>query len=395
MLGWTSRELRRILYSLVGLNIVAMDIVELSPAYDSNGTYSVQTEIIANLQVKFRPSQRPTWCMISSRSWLWVLQTRLRRCKRSVMNCRNVQSHSSSMHRFRPNEGCPSEGRVKRIWRAYGSDRRIRLLLFLCFYPVNIVSCPFQAHHHPARKHSNAMSPQSSDESTQHTPPDPGERSGENQSENGRTEAGRKRRKVTRSRAGCLTCRKRRKLCDMGKPDCGACERLRMVSTSAAYSSLLIVQECVWPELRTLESDPIQRRGSTSGTVDGQHSHHMTPVRQFSTSSVPASSHPLSFRRESFQSTSAPPQQFPPQTEQSAVDGLMNLFSSDSGVLDEAPYPTLAFPHAGNAPSITPQPPAIPISHPVVPSQQTNSLETFGADNMFNADIFSFDDVSR
>jgi arginase family enzyme len=35
--GWTSRELRRILYSLIGLNVVAFDIVELSPAYDTNG----------------------------------------------------------------------------------------------------------------------------------------------------------------------------------------------------------------------------------------------------------------------------------------------------------------------------------------------------------------------
>ncbi|ORY35762.1 putative arginase [Naematelia encephala] len=38
--GWTSRELRRVLHQLVGLNIVAFDIVELSPAYDSNGEIS-------------------------------------------------------------------------------------------------------------------------------------------------------------------------------------------------------------------------------------------------------------------------------------------------------------------------------------------------------------------
>lgn len=35
--GWTSRELRRIIQSLQGLNVVAFDIVELSPAYDTNG----------------------------------------------------------------------------------------------------------------------------------------------------------------------------------------------------------------------------------------------------------------------------------------------------------------------------------------------------------------------
>jgi hypothetical protein len=43
-------------------------------------------------------------------------------------------------------------------------------------------------------------------------------------------ESGRKRRKVVRSRAGCLVCRKRRKACDMAKPQCGTCVRLKMVS---------------------------------------------------------------------------------------------------------------------------------------------------------------------
>lgn len=42
---------------------------------------------------------------------------------------------------------------------------------------------------------------------------------------------GRKRRKVTRSRLGCLTCRKRRKLCDMTKPICQACTRLKIASS--------------------------------------------------------------------------------------------------------------------------------------------------------------------
>jgi hypothetical protein len=35
--------------------------------------------------------------------------------------------------------------------------------------------------------------------------------------------------KHTRSRAGCLTCRKRRKGCDRSKPICGACDRLKLV----------------------------------------------------------------------------------------------------------------------------------------------------------------------
>jgi agmatinase len=35
--GWTTREVRRVLYGLKGLNIVGFDIVELAPAYDTNG----------------------------------------------------------------------------------------------------------------------------------------------------------------------------------------------------------------------------------------------------------------------------------------------------------------------------------------------------------------------
>ncbi|ORY25446.1 putative arginase [Naematelia encephala] len=38
--GWTSRELRRIIHSLVGLNIVGVDVVELAPAYDTNAEIS-------------------------------------------------------------------------------------------------------------------------------------------------------------------------------------------------------------------------------------------------------------------------------------------------------------------------------------------------------------------
>ena len=34
--GWTTRELREILRGLKGLNIVAADIVEVAPAYDTN-----------------------------------------------------------------------------------------------------------------------------------------------------------------------------------------------------------------------------------------------------------------------------------------------------------------------------------------------------------------------
>lgn len=34
--GWTTRELREIIRGLKGLNIIAADIVEVAPAYDTN-----------------------------------------------------------------------------------------------------------------------------------------------------------------------------------------------------------------------------------------------------------------------------------------------------------------------------------------------------------------------
>ncbi|WVR07312.1 hypothetical protein IAU60_004353 [Kwoniella sp. DSM 27419] len=64
---------------------------------------------------------------------------------------------------------------------------------------------------------------------------------------------GRKRRKVTRSKLGCLTCRKRRKLCDMAKPACGACERLSL--------------ECAWPTEEMARAD--RRRSQASAPSPG------------------------------------------------------------------------------------------------------------------------------
>ena len=40
----------------------------------------------------------------------------------------------------------------------------------------------------------------------------------------------RKRRKITRSKLGCLTCRRRKKLCNMAHPVCESCSRLGRVS---------------------------------------------------------------------------------------------------------------------------------------------------------------------
>ncbi|WVF71737.1 hypothetical protein IAT40_006545 [Kwoniella sp. CBS 6097] len=64
---------------------------------------------------------------------------------------------------------------------------------------------------------------------------------------------GRKRRKVTRSKLGCLTCRKRRKLCDMNKAVCGACERLNL--------------ECSWPVEDTRRATRRQSQVSASASA--------------------------------------------------------------------------------------------------------------------------------
>jgi hypothetical protein len=78
----------------------------------------------------------------------------------------------------------------------------------------------------------------------------------------------RKRRKVTRTRSGCLTCRQRRKACDMAKPECGACLRLKKVSICNDFVTsvkLITHKECCWPDL----SSSIRRsatRKSTSTT---------------------------------------------------------------------------------------------------------------------------------
>jgi transcriptional activator protein UGA3 len=68
----------------------------------------------------------------------------------------------------------------------------------------------------------------------------------------------RKRRKVTRSKLGCLTCRRRKKLCDMEHPTCSACVRLGKVSAIRvpnlslrgcfAVALTFFFQECEWPD---------------------------------------------------------------------------------------------------------------------------------------------------
>ncbi|KAL7793942.1 fungal-specific transcription factor domain-containing protein [Trichoderma afarasin] len=51
----------------------------------------------------------------------------------------------------------------------------------------------------------------------------------------------RMRRKVSRTRTGCLSCKSRRKRCDMTRPCCGDCTRLN-----------LLLQECEWPAVKRI-----------------------------------------------------------------------------------------------------------------------------------------------
>ena len=90
--------------------------------------------------------------------------------------------------------------------------------------PLSLFSPTVQPTNHAMSSHPSHTS---SPSEPSHSPQDPGQSGSKDDPKPDGT--ARKRRKVTRSRAGCLTCRKRRKLCDMAKPDCGACERLRMV----------------------------------------------------------------------------------------------------------------------------------------------------------------------
>ena len=74
----------------------------------------------------------------------------------------------------------------------------------------------------------------------------------------------RKRRKVERSRSGCLTCRKRHKLCDRGKPSCAACQRLSLVSFDACcklYSLDADPKDCAWPA-------PVETEDARGGSVE-------------------------------------------------------------------------------------------------------------------------------
>jgi hypothetical protein len=96
---------------------------------------------------------------------------------------------------------------------------------------------------------------------------------------NAADEPSRKRRKVKRTRNGCLTCRKRRKLCDLERPLCGACVRLKLVCSERG--SRADAEDCEWPA----EGDD---RGSSAGVtlstqdVQGLRSRHfISPIANF------------------------------------------------------------------------------------------------------------------
>ncbi|ORY35758.1 fungal-specific transcription factor domain-domain-containing protein [Naematelia encephala] len=175
-----------------------------------------------------------------------------------------------------------------------------------------------------------------------------------------------KRRPVTRSRAGCLTCRKRRKLCDMSRPECHACKRLSMV--------------CVWPAIRHIASDPAHGRqpeltfssqASPSNPFEpsptsSSHEHHLSPGT-------------ISHRNH--------------QSSLFAVDGTANLTGSEQGGI------TIGFPLT---PNLRFRGPAEPLSMPgpstilALGNVSTQVMDTFPEQDMGFGDsnMFPLDDAT-
>jgi hypothetical protein len=50
--GWTTRELRTIIRGLEGINLIAADIVEVAPAYDTNAELTTMAAAVS----RFEPS---------------------------------------------------------------------------------------------------------------------------------------------------------------------------------------------------------------------------------------------------------------------------------------------------------------------------------------------------
>jgi arginase family enzyme len=50
--GWTTRELRTIMRGLEGINLIAADIVEVAPAYDTNAELTTMAAAVCILPLK-------------------------------------------------------------------------------------------------------------------------------------------------------------------------------------------------------------------------------------------------------------------------------------------------------------------------------------------------------
>lgn len=152
----------------------------------------------------------------------------------------------------------------------------------------------------------------------------------------------------------------------------------------------------MWPAVRSLgegeQPSPVQRpTASTSASTSSL-------VQLPPSGTTPTVPLPNQYRRESYNTSSnginpsfLAQQQAPVPTELSAVDGLMNLFGGSDNAPNSHAYP-MTF--GSDTPAIESKPPVVPISHPVAQVQASNTLNGFGTDNIFNSDIFSFDDVS-
>lgn len=115
-----------------------------------------------------------------------------------------------------------------------------------------LVLLPTSYHHHVTGNSVISQDPMAS-ESRSHTADDSPD--GLSTSSRGARKQ-RMRRKVSRTRTGCMTCKSRRKRCDMTRPCCGDCTRLNLVGVTYHRSSISVnsqlPQECEWPAVKRI-----------------------------------------------------------------------------------------------------------------------------------------------
>lgn len=99
---------------------------------------------------------------------------------------------------------------------------------------LELVLFPTSYHHHVTGNSVISQDPMAS-ESRSHTAGDSPD--GLSTSPRGARKQ-RIRRKVSRTRAGCMTCKSRRKRCDMTRPCCGDCTRLNLVGVTYYHSGV-------------------------------------------------------------------------------------------------------------------------------------------------------------